>query len=594
MELPDPPLSVPSTNEFGSSVKAAQNIDEEIGNYRDKIRALKTRRNELVLISRLPPELLSTIFQLVQEKPLTYFPERTKWTAISHVCGHWRRVALQSPSLWSNIDIHGHESGPGTWVEVFLERSKQAALTLSAKLTYRSLQPIKAALEKVDRMRHLSLTLQTPMAQDLLDILENHPAPLLEHFQINCSTSEGSGRLPDRLFSGNYSSLRVLKLVNCDSSWNLPPLHNLVILQIHNSNIFAGSGESPTILQLISILENSPNIKQIDLEGMLPGSQPGAHTGSPIILPNLSTISLKSPIVSSVELLNHISYPASSSVSVDSLDNTRHNLTDICRITCLTFNPENIIGLRPPVHYLKVTSPRVGGGLLKVEAWCRPGNNPEELSETPMFSLGVHMLSGTDPLIGAGDSTFWNLLALEELKCLGAVGLDLGKHAWLNLSTHLGHLTTLKLYTLSDKAASNVLDALSSKRPGNLKKDKKRRQKTSHLYFPALHGLSIIGWDFETPPENLKQTSKLLKHLITCLKTRKRLGAGIETLDLTRCRYLFGSGVEELKKVVANVTWDMSEEVTESEDDDDDDEYYGYDWDVDYGDYDSDEDLYFY
>lgn len=66
-------------------------------------------------------------------------------------------------------------------------------------------------------------------------------------------------------------------------------------------------------------------------------------------------------------------------------------------------------------------------------------------------------------------------------------------------------------------------------------------------------------------------------------------------MNLFRCRYLFKSGVDELKKVVSSVNWDMLEEMSDSEDEDDEDEYYGYDyWDGGYDDYDSDDDLYFY
>lgn len=575
-------------------MKAAQMLDEEIEGFKDTIRALKTRRNALLLISQLPPELISTIFYFVQTDPLSSTPyEKTKWTAVSHVCAHWRRVALETPRLWTCIDIRAFESG--TWVETFLERSKRAPLTLSVNLTSRSQQRIEAVLGNMDRMRQLSLTLQIPMGQDLLEILETHPAPLLELLEINSFATAGSGRLSDNLFAGNHPSLRRLKLINCNLSWNLPTLKDLVALQISNPHIMKGSGQGPSLLQLTSMLNKSPNLEHLDFDGAFPISQTDVDFGSPILLSHLSKINLKSKISSCINLLNHISYPATSSISVRSLYNTSHTLPDILRIMRCTFSPEKIIGVRPPIRYLKVTSSlETSEGLLNIDGWCDPRNYQQEAK----VSLGVEIPGDIiHPSVGESHSEFWSILPLEGLEYLHIGGLDLPKTSWLDLCGRLEQLTILRLDSLSTKAASSILEVLSSKRPNVQRKDKKRRQNTAHLYFPALRELSITEWNFESLPENGKQTSKLLKQLISCLKTRKKLEPRIEKMNLFNCRYLFKSGVGELKKVVSYVNWDMLEEMSSSEDEDDEDEYYGYDyWDGGDGDYDSDEleDLYFY
>jgi hypothetical protein len=54
--------------------------------------------------SQLPPELLSEIFLLCLSVGLYPTNEDTKSTLLlTHICAHWRSVALSTPSLWSRI-----------------------------------------------------------------------------------------------------------------------------------------------------------------------------------------------------------------------------------------------------------------------------------------------------------------------------------------------------------------------------------------------------------------------------------------------------------------------------------------------------------
>ncbi|KAF8351746.1 hypothetical protein F5887DRAFT_847503, partial [Amanita rubescens] len=57
-----------------------------------------------------PNEILNRIFILVaQDHGPVHFPidemEVPPQFAISHVCSHWRRVALRTPELWSNTRL---------------------------------------------------------------------------------------------------------------------------------------------------------------------------------------------------------------------------------------------------------------------------------------------------------------------------------------------------------------------------------------------------------------------------------------------------------------------------------------------------------
>ncbi|TFK63507.1 hypothetical protein BDN72DRAFT_742772, partial [Pluteus cervinus] len=88
-----------------------------------KLQDLRAKRNALLPIGSLLPEILSQVFSfaLIAENgnrrsedliPLTW------------VCRQWRDIAFEYPILWSSIDRTLKEN----WVLAFLQRSKEADL----------------------------------------------------------------------------------------------------------------------------------------------------------------------------------------------------------------------------------------------------------------------------------------------------------------------------------------------------------------------------------------------------------------------------------------------------------------------------------
>ena len=110
-------------------------IDQKIArleeSVRESIRALKSRRNELSPISRLPTEILCNIFKF----SLTDYPRPETWTNFNQVSQHWRSSALSAPELWTNIIL----SYP-RWTQEMLKRSKKAKLTLRSGFSGRVLR----------------------------------------------------------------------------------------------------------------------------------------------------------------------------------------------------------------------------------------------------------------------------------------------------------------------------------------------------------------------------------------------------------------------------------------------------------------------
>ncbi|KAH9954309.1 hypothetical protein BGW80DRAFT_1156289, partial [Lactifluus volemus] len=108
-------------------------IDEDIESLKVSIRALKSRRNSLALVSRLPPEVLATIFSFVSSPggpkvPVPDAkPDRLGWLCVAHVCHLWREIALNQPRFWSHIDFTALTSAG---IAEMLTRARMAPLFL--------------------------------------------------------------------------------------------------------------------------------------------------------------------------------------------------------------------------------------------------------------------------------------------------------------------------------------------------------------------------------------------------------------------------------------------------------------------------------
>ncbi|KAH6883777.1 hypothetical protein BKA70DRAFT_167774 [Coprinopsis sp. MPI-PUGE-AT-0042] len=146
---------------------------------------------------------------------------------LGHVSARWRAVSHSTPSLWSWIIISTPQPHEGD-VEIFLlwlEKSKQALLTLTLTLGFRSSSPqpcsarrliVQAACAHARRWRTAQLWIE---ASDL----EGFPPlefPKLREFAIVLQHAESSAL--ERQFVSNLSTASNLQQARIDSSWSSP------------------------------------------------------------------------------------------------------------------------------------------------------------------------------------------------------------------------------------------------------------------------------------------------------------------------------------------------------------------------------------
>lgn len=106
-------------------------LEETVLHLLQHIRVL---RNHARPISRLPPELLSAIFELVIA-PSDHDPAPTLKAVVSltHVCRYWRVILLSHNGVWSDIHLKGQDPSSVTQQ---LERCGNAALSVNVYLQY--------------------------------------------------------------------------------------------------------------------------------------------------------------------------------------------------------------------------------------------------------------------------------------------------------------------------------------------------------------------------------------------------------------------------------------------------------------------------
>lgn len=100
----------------------------ELAKAQKAIRSTRTLQNALQTIRLLPDEVLSHIMALSSPRSPTYTSNALDVRhplVLSHVCQHWRTVALATPHIWTHVPLAHLSIAPH-----FLRRSQSAPLDL--------------------------------------------------------------------------------------------------------------------------------------------------------------------------------------------------------------------------------------------------------------------------------------------------------------------------------------------------------------------------------------------------------------------------------------------------------------------------------
>ncbi|KZT64611.1 hypothetical protein DAEQUDRAFT_601255 [Daedalea quercina L-15889] len=272
----------------------------------------------------LPPELLSECFlscaMTIPSRPFGLDPEpQYSWISLSHVCRHWRSVALSTTRLWARIRLTSHRE----WTSEVVVRSGEAPLEVSAEfpLIYDNLQSrvdwmasFRVVLEEIARIRSLIISSQQKLEPEVLDLL-NRPAPLLKDLRLHYLAFDA----PNAAYEGaphalgfmsrdrDIAPLESLSLYKCHIPWfglDMQTLKDLTIVGLP----WGGVSRSLNMQTLVQILRSTPLLERLVIRNALrPLSAISAPpTGPPAVLPRLRDVKLYGCSADVIRLLDHL------------------------------------------------------------------------------------------------------------------------------------------------------------------------------------------------------------------------------------------------------------------------------------------------
>ncbi|KAF8189677.1 hypothetical protein BJ912DRAFT_878727 [Pholiota molesta] len=573
---------IPSTNGSISVKETLERIDDIIKQQQDScnklqtcILAMKLQRNGLLPISRLPPEIMCYIFTLGQlpDREL-YFGEprrdRLDWINFTHVCRHWRDIALNSPTLWVDLPV-----GNFRWVEEMLERSKGSGLIIEVPPFFTSRDPgLELAFEHLCRIKALCLRGLSQATWTNFQKMLSGSAPQLRSLRLMQQRLHDA---PDALqqpllISGDVlcqtEQLRKLELIKFEVNWNSHShlLRSLTHLKLDVTSLPATS--VMTDKQFMDALNNMPDLEVLDLADAfrVQNYTQGLWASENIHLARLRTLDISSEIAEVEAFFRCVSFPPSAEVRVSCRESRRQPSVNpdfsgvifglarsysnalskvvfrsliVEEVTLEAVKVELFVDDLADIHPIQDTTSDATA-LLQLEFIISYDGGSFAVQEKllhDIFSGPMRLINdlwylylGEMPT-GIFDTVAIDnaLEALPQLCSLGIVG-DLGGYVFKSLEQ-----------SLQDLGHPEDLGAI----------------RDQVLYLPDLSSISLYMVDFvedvTTEDGNYLMTVEFLQD---CLIRRYEFGAAIERLTLRSCFGLSDVDVQLLGEIVVDIDWD--------------------------------------
>ncbi|KAJ3710949.1 hypothetical protein C8R42DRAFT_366005 [Lentinula raphanica] len=240
------PESIPALDTLLNSLHIQKaNLLHQLEQLDADIAAAERKRakiwNDVVFVSKLPPELLSHIFLLCQkDKPAFQL-------IAAQVCSRWRDLAVGTPMLWTNIRItleNHYDLQPRLdKMETYISRSGPSSL-IAVRLNvteeeFEFAPFLKLIAAHISRCAHLSIRLLHEQATQLLrEHLEALQAPQLRHLALQTDQryrASGERKMfgTPSIFKAGAPSLNYLKLAGAASGLRLPISGSITTLYLH-------------------------------------------------------------------------------------------------------------------------------------------------------------------------------------------------------------------------------------------------------------------------------------------------------------------------------------------------------------------------
>ena len=562
------------------TTKAQERLDDEIAALTLALCNLRTQRNTLSPISRLPPEILASIFihcACSRQKKQRGIPN---WVNVSHVCRHWRDVALNCSTLWSFLFVSSKY-----WTEELLARSKKAPLKVRVDSDCPKQSKELNLLEKVapqaDRIQDLCLRLTRREAERILSLFFS-PASLLQTLEISVERSNYLGEISQVsgvLFDGYMPALRKLELINYAFPLTSPTLCGLTSLRLRD----LGTSFQPTLASLKVALSRMQDLAHLHLENALPGVgansiDQSVENSEMLSFPKLSRLSIVAPFTTVVLLLSCFDIPLKTEVRLRCcFEAHAEDHTPIYPLLAKRFiaSKDHAFALVPSIRtsFVETASATVGFIFSTAE---RDSDRHAFSATTTSYDLGqlnedwgcniplkidvvlrTSLSKDREDLVG-GVCRSVPLTNLQSAHFNFDCGTALSSGFW---TTTFGHLQELRHIKLSGVNVHGLVRTLSLT-PHHLPKGKRGSLESGSVqtFAPALEELELYGVPFSKAcygrsQSNSNNCSCSARCLYDALSNRQVEGHGLQQLILAECMYV-RDDVEDLKELVTYVYWD--------------------------------------
>ncbi|KAH7909739.1 hypothetical protein BJ138DRAFT_1154562 [Hygrophoropsis aurantiaca] len=585
IQEPVTPLSVPE-----AVARAQEQIDKEIASLTKRLLELRSRRNAITCISTLPPELLAKVFMdcAVQAYQRGKYnrPMSLTWVHVTHVCRHWRQVALGFPSLWTLLVPENPR-----WTEEMLIRSKMAPLVIDVDLSHLPFKNLSdstsRALKHISRVQELRLVLPPEETSPFKAFLRS-PAPLLKSLALS-DTPERVAWYPhttsiqEDLFSGHTPNLRKVSLERCQMSWPSTLLVNLTHLDIRH----AVPQFRPSLSQLLSSLNRIPALRSCMLVDALPHfpenvtSVSSVPTEDQVPLLALELLRLEGSLLECVQVLAHLRYPKNAILKLNCFA-TRPDGQDFSPLFPFISQPGrcNIDSSLPACATFQsmFIYPRMfrSLGSYGVHVWF-------DTLEQPSGSIVSRSSDYLTELCGAdGDCLFalnasWRthspmspifsicgVLPLSNIRNLVVSNRsELSEGFWSQTFHNSRNLKNITLINSSIQGFVKALakDALGGHQPGE-----------NTILLPSLDSITLDLVHFDETGDIGGYRGVTPMDLRDALTARANQGVEIQRLSITGCCNLSSDDVNLLEKVVVDLVWDSYEHYDEDDEDEEDED----------------------
>ncbi|KAH6901494.1 hypothetical protein BKA70DRAFT_1157711 [Coprinopsis sp. MPI-PUGE-AT-0042] len=307
---------------------------------------IKSQRNRLAPICLLPVEIFCRILLYCKSgpwskptettaltSPLEYFsamitsmrnpPPIAGWTLVTHVCRHWRSVALGCAELWADLD--GRLSSK--WLEAMVERSANVPISINFRSSYRrdprSLGILSTAISNPDRWRNVSIGYRNISTDPNINIPEKlgalrKPAPLLVRLSLamDDSSSPDIYSLPEDFLQGSAPALRELELHRCFLPWQSNLFRRLTSLRLSFPRHLQAPITRPTPDRLAEILSLMPGLNELYLKIQVPDMCSGLPSNRAFHFRSLTSLRLVGATAELAGLLSRLRIPSSTKVDL--------------------------------------------------------------------------------------------------------------------------------------------------------------------------------------------------------------------------------------------------------------------------------------